>query len=131
MYEKERKLRRTCKEQWIGSSLAVAHALKACAPVIARVNAGEYISFDYLSGSHVRALEDICGLARRDVLMLLIREFTRPEMPVPASVWLNFAAELQRKGFARRGRGGADAPAAERAGEARVQHGGRARGKTR
>ncbi|MBC7395552.1 MAG: NACHT domain-containing protein [Variovorax sp.] len=96
LYEKERELR-TCKEHWIGSSLAVADALKACAPVIARVNAGEYISFDYLSGSHVRALEDICGLARRDVLMLLIREFTRPKMPVPASVWLNFAAEFNEK----------------------------------
>lgn len=96
LYEKERELR-TCKEQWVGSSLAVADALKACAPVIARVNAREYISFDYLSGSHVRALEDICGLARRDVLMLLIREFTRPKMPVPASVWLNFAAEFNER----------------------------------
>lgn len=96
LYEKERELR-TCKEQWIGSSLAVADALKACAPVIARVNAGEFISFDYLSGSHVRALENICGLARREVLMLLIREFTRPKMPVPASVWLNFAAEFNER----------------------------------
>jgi hypothetical protein len=93
LYEKERELR-TCKEQWAGSSLAVANALKECAPVIARVNAREYISFEYLSGSHVRALEDICGLARRDVLMLLIHEFTRPKMAVPASVWLNFAAEF-------------------------------------
>lgn len=96
LYEKERELR-TCKELWIVSSLAVADALKACAPVIARVNAGEYISSDYLSASHVRALEDICGLARREVLMLLIREFTRPKMPVPASVWLNFAAEFNEK----------------------------------
>lgn len=96
LYEKERELR-TCKEQWGGSSLAVADALKACAPVIARVNAREYISFDYLSGSHVRALEEISGLERRDVLMLLIREFTRPKMPVPASVWLNFAAEFNEK----------------------------------
>ncbi|MBD8524435.1 NACHT domain-containing protein [Pseudomarimonas arenosa] len=96
LYEKERELR-TCKEQWVASSLAVADALKACAPVIARVNAREYISFDYLSGSHVRTLEEICGLARRDVLMLLIREFTRPKMAVPASVWLNFAAEFNEK----------------------------------
>lgn len=96
LYEKERELR-TCKEQWAGSSLAVADALKACAPVIARMNAREYISFDYLSGSHVCALEEICGLARHDVLMLLIHEFTRPKMPVPASVWLNFAAEFNGK----------------------------------
>lgn len=96
LYEKERELR-TCKEQWAGSSLAVADALRACAPVIARVNALEYVSFDYLSDSHVRALEEICDLARRDVLMLLIQEFTRPKMPVPASVWLNFAAEFNGK----------------------------------
>lgn len=96
LYEKERELR-ICKEQWGGSSLAVADALKACAPAIVRVNAREYISFDYLSGSHVRALEEISGLERRDVLMLLIREFTRPKMPVPASVWLNFAADFNEK----------------------------------
>lgn len=96
LYDKEHELR-TCKEQWAGSSLAVADALKACAPVIARVNAREYISSDYLSGSHVRTLEEICGLARRDVLMLLIHEFTRPKMAVPASVWLNFAAEFNEK----------------------------------
>lgn len=96
LYEKERELR-ACKEQWVDSSLAVADALKACAPVIARVNAREYISFEYLSVSHVRALEEVCGLARRDVLMLLIQEFTRPKMPVPASVWLNFAAEFNGK----------------------------------
>lgn len=96
LYEKERELR-TCKEQWAGSSLAVSDALKACTPVIARVNAREYIFSDYLSGSHVSALEEICGLARRDVLMLLIHEFTRPRMVVPASVWLNFAAEFNGK----------------------------------
>lgn len=93
LYEKEQELR-TCKEQWASASLAVGDALKACAPIIARVNASEYISYEYLSASHVRALEEICGLERRDVLMLLIHEFTRPKMPVPASVWLNFAAEF-------------------------------------
>lgn len=93
LYEKERELR-NCKKQWVGSSLAVADALKACAPVVVRVNAGEFISFDYLSDSHIHALEEICGVSRREVLMLLIHEFTRPKMPVPPSVWLNFAAEF-------------------------------------
>jgi hypothetical protein len=96
LYEKEQELR-TCKKQWEGASLAVSDALKACATVIARVNAREYISFEYLAVSHVRALEEICGLERRDVLMLLIHEFTRPKMPVPASVWLNFAAEFNAR----------------------------------
>lgn len=96
LYEKEQELR-TCKAQWADASLAVAEALKACAPVIARVNASEYISFEYLAVSHVRALEEICGLERRDVLMLLIYEFTRPKMPVPASVWLNLAAEFNAR----------------------------------
>jgi len=91
--EKEQELR-TCKEQWASASLAVGDALKACAPIIARVNAREYISYEYLSASHVHALGEICGLERRDVLMLLIHELTRPKMPVPASVWLNFAAEF-------------------------------------
>lgn len=93
LHEKEHELR-ACREQWAEASLAVGDALKACAPVIARVNASEYISYEYLSVSHVRALEEICGIERREVLMLLIQEFTRPKMPVPASVWLNFAAEF-------------------------------------
>ncbi|MCC8362629.1 NACHT domain-containing protein [Lysobacter sp. A6] len=96
LYEKEQELR-ACKAQWAAASLAVADALKACAAVIARVNAREYISYEYLSVSHVRALEEICGLERRDVLMLLIHEFTRPKMAVPASVWLNFAAEFNAR----------------------------------
>lgn len=93
LHEKERELR-ACKEQWAAASLAVADALRACAPVIACVNAKEYISYEYLSVSHLRALEEICGVDRREVLMMLIHEFTRPKMPVPASVWLNFAAEF-------------------------------------
>jgi len=93
LHEKEEELR-ACKEKWAEVSLAVGDALKACAPVITRVNAREYISYEYLSVSHVRALEEICGLERREVLMLLIHEFTRPKMLVPASVWLNFAAEF-------------------------------------
>jgi hypothetical protein len=96
LYEKENELR-ICKAKWADASLAVTDALKACAPVIARVNAREYISFEYLSVSHVRALEEVCGLARHDVLMLLIHEFSRPKMPVPASVWLNFAAEFNEQ----------------------------------
>ena len=42
-------------------------------------------------------MEEICGLERRDVLMLLIHEFTRPKMPVPPSVWLNIAAEFNTR----------------------------------
>lgn len=96
LYEKEQELL-TCKAQWAIASLAVNCALKACAPIIARVNAREYISSEYLSASHVSAIEEICGLERREVLMLLIHEFTRPKMSVPASVWLNFAAEFNAR----------------------------------
>ena len=80
----------TSYEDWSGTPVPVAPTAVVAALAALGVDAdgGEAL---------VRALEDVCGLARRDVLMLLIREFTRPKMPVPASVWLNFAAEFNEK----------------------------------
>lgn len=93
LYDKEYELRR-CKEQWSGASLAVGKALRDCAEIIVCENALEFISSDYLSTYHVKAFQDVCDIDRRTLLLFLIRELSRPNAPVPASVWLNFAAEF-------------------------------------
>jgi hypothetical protein len=93
LHDKKHELRQ-CKEQWSSSSLVVGKALRNCAEIIVRENAHEFISSDYLSTYDVQAFEEICGIDRHSFLRLLIREFSRPKVPVPASVWLNFAAEL-------------------------------------
>lgn len=93
LYDKEHELRQ-CKEQWSGASVAVGMALRDCAEIIVCENALEFISSDYLSTYHVKAFQDVCDIDRRTLLMLLIRELSHPKSPVPASVWLNFAAEL-------------------------------------
>lgn len=93
LYDKEYELRQ-CKEQWSGASLAVSKALRDCAEIIVCENALEFISSDYLSTYHVKAFQDVCGVDRCTLLMFLIRELSHPKSPVPASVWLNFAAEF-------------------------------------
>ncbi|QQX89738.1 ATP-binding protein (plasmid) [Cupriavidus necator] len=93
LYDKEHELRQ-CKEQWSDASVAVGQALRDCAEIIVGENALQFISSDSLSTYHVKAFQDVCDIDRRTLLMLLIRELSRPKSPVPASVWLNFAAEL-------------------------------------
>lgn len=93
LYDKDHELRQ-CKKEWSGASIAVGRALRDIAEIIVRENALEFISSDCLSTYHVKAFEEICDVDRCTLLMLLIRELSRPGTPVPASVWLNFAAEL-------------------------------------
>ena len=93
LYDKEHELRQ-CKEQWSGSSMAVGKALQDCTEIIVRENAFEFMSFGYLSMHHIKAFEEICDVNRRTLLTFLVRELSRTKSPVPASVWLNFAAEF-------------------------------------
>ncbi len=93
LFDKEHELTR-CKDQWSGASLAVGEALRGCIEAVVRENALEFIEHDYLSTYHLKAFEELCDVDRRSLLMLLIQELSRPKTPVPASVWLNFAAEF-------------------------------------
>lgn len=86
-----------CKKAWREASSAVATALRESADIIVRENASDFISFEYLSSSHLKELSDISGVNRETLVKALIREFSRPDVSIPASVWLGIAAELNVK----------------------------------
>ncbi len=80
-----------CKNAWSSASNAVTTALHACAEIIVRENAPEFISFDYLSASNLKDLSELSGVDYRFLILDLIKEFSRPNAAIPASVWLSLA----------------------------------------
>ncbi|MFM0006216.1 NACHT domain-containing protein [Paraburkholderia dipogonis] len=83
-----------CKKAWAKASNAVITALRDSAEIIIHANADEFISFDYLSASQLKALSDLSGVDRQSLILELIKEFLHPDTTVPASVWLGLAAIL-------------------------------------
>lgn len=86
-----------CKSAWSAASSAVAPALKASAELIVRANADQFVSFGSLSGWHLKELTDLTGADRHTFTVGLLKEFSRPGVEVPASVWLSFAAVFNVK----------------------------------
>jgi hypothetical protein len=86
-----------CKAAWSAASAAVPKALKASAELVIRANAGEFVSSGSLSGWHLKELAELTGADQHALAMELLREFSRPDAEVPASVWLAFAAHFNLK----------------------------------
>ncbi len=86
-----------CKENWSAASTAVPKALKASAELVIRANAGEFVSSGSLSGWRIRELAELTGADQHALTMELLKEFSRPNTEVPASVWLAFAAHFNSK----------------------------------
>lgn len=83
-----------CKVAWSGASNAVITALSDCAATIIRKNAFEFFSFDYLSVSDLKKLSELSGVDRQSLILGLIKELSRPDAQVPASVWLGMATNF-------------------------------------
>lgn len=96
LYDKLHELR-ACKDAWSGASNAVVTALRECADILVRENAFEFITFDSLSASQLTDLSTLSGVDCQTLIMNLVREFSRPNMAIPAPVWLSLAAEFNRK----------------------------------
>lgn len=96
IYTKMRELS-ACKEAWCEASAAVATALRESADIVVRANGSDFISYEYLSSSHLKELSEISGVGRETLVKSLMREFSRPDVSIPASVWLGIAAELNGK----------------------------------
>lgn len=83
-----------CKNAWSAASSSVIAGLSNCAEIIVRKNAFEFYSFDYLSVSDLKKLSELSGVDRQSLILLLIKEFSRPSAQVPASVWLGMATNF-------------------------------------
>ncbi|MEJ8845585.1 hypothetical protein [Variovorax rhizosphaerae] len=86
-----------CKQAWCETSTAVATALHESADIVVRENAFDFISHEYLSSSHLKELSELSGVLRETLVNSLVREFSRPEVSIPASVWIGIGAELNTK----------------------------------
>lgn len=95
LYDKLHELA-ACKDAWSGASNSVATSLHNSAEIIVRENASEFISFDYLSASHLKDLAELSGFDHRTLTLTLIKEFSRPDMSIPASVWLSLATTFNK-----------------------------------
>lgn len=62
-----------------------------------RENAFEFITFEHLSASQLNDLSALSGADRQALIIGLVQEFSRPNTSIPASVWLSFATEFNRK----------------------------------
>lgn len=83
-----------CKDSWSQASNAVAVTLKYCAEVIVRHNLEEFVSFGYLSISDINSLSELSGVGRHSIILELVKQFARPDVEVPASVWLALATYI-------------------------------------
>ncbi|UVM66142.1 NACHT domain-containing protein [Pseudomonas sp. B21-009] len=83
-----------CKTSWSQASNALASALYDCAAIIIRQCADEFVSFGRLNTSDIDELSAVSGMDRHVLILELIKEFSRPNFDVPASVWLNLATTV-------------------------------------
>jgi len=93
LHEKLRVLS-SCKSAWSQASNALASTLYDCAEIIIRQCADEFVSFGYLNTSDINELSAVSGVDRHTLTLALIKEFSRPNFDVPASVWLSLGTTV-------------------------------------
>jgi len=79
------------KETWECSSAALADVFKSLAVPIINAHADDLVDDGRLSGSHIKEISDLTGVAIADLVLELITVFARPGSAISGSVWLAFA----------------------------------------
>jgi hypothetical protein len=96
LYDKLHELNE-CKATWSDTSDAVASIWPRCAEWILHANPTEFVSFGRLSDYQLTRLSELTGVKRHELVVVLLREYSRPEVEVPAAVWLSVAAAFNTK----------------------------------
>lgn len=96
LYDKFHELA-SCKEEWSGASSAVGKALHDSVALILNANAGEFVSSGQLSLYQLNRLTELTGVDRLTVISGLLKQYCRPDIDVPAAVWLSLAASFNAK----------------------------------
>ncbi|NOK38745.1 transcriptional regulator [Corallococcus exercitus] len=99
LYAKAHELK-ACQEAWSTASAAVPKALTAAADWIVRENAGEFVSFGYISPWQLKRITELTGVDAHALTLALLHQYCRPGTDVPAAVWLSFAAAFNTKSAA-------------------------------
>jgi len=79
------------RREWKESSVALADVYKSLAYPIINAHANDLISYGHLSGSTIKDISELTGVAISDLVLELIKIFARPDSAVAGSVWLAFA----------------------------------------
>jgi hypothetical protein len=91
------------KEAWEGSSAALVDLYQQLAYPLLNAHAGDLVHDGRLSGSSIKEISDLTGVAIPDLIIELIKVFARPDSMVSGSVWLAFATFVCPEADAGRG----------------------------
>ena len=82
------------KEAWAGSSVALADVYRELAYPLIRAHAGDLVHNGRLSGSNIKEISEFTGISMAELILEVIKAFSRPDCNVAGSVWLAFASYI-------------------------------------
>ena len=91
------------REAWEGSSAALTDVYSELAFPLTNAHADDFVSHGSFSGYDINKISDLTGVAVPDLVIELIKVFSRPDRMVPGSVWLAFASFICPKAEAGQG----------------------------
>lgn len=80
------------KEEWGGSSAALADIYKGLAQPLILAHADDFIDNGQFSGSNIKEISEITGMPMVELVVEIIKVFSRPDSRVAGAVWLAFAS---------------------------------------
>ena len=81
-----------CKQSWAGSFAALDQVYKELAISLIQFHADDLVADGILSGDLINEISDITGVPVAELVLELIKIFTRLDNPVSGAIWLAFAS---------------------------------------
>lgn len=85
------------KEAWVGSTAALPDIYKSLAQPLLLAHVNDLISNGRFSGSNIREISELTGIPMADLVLDVIKVFSRPDWSVNGSVWLSLASFMCRE----------------------------------
>lgn len=79
------------KEAWGGSSVALAGVYRSLAQPLILAHADDLVDDGRFSGSNIQEISEFTGVSMAQLVVEVIKVFSRPDSTVAGSVWLAFA----------------------------------------
>lgn len=79
------------KEAWGGSSAALAGVYRSLAQPLVLAHADDLVDDGRFSGSNIKEISEFTGVPTAELVVEVIKVFSRPDSTVAGSVWLAFA----------------------------------------
>lgn len=79
------------KEAWGGSSVALASVYRSLAQPLILAHADDLVNDGRLSGSNIKEISEFTGVSMAELVLEVIKVFSRPDSTLAGSVWLAFA----------------------------------------